>query len=167
MTEPQGQDVFTIEEWDGAHPRWAEFVQCLERAAPEQLPFVLGDYSRHLPCYLTVALQAGQVVGFLRFGVQAIGPEAGCPPLVLNALALMEAKIHAFAVRQERRGQGIGTALQRWALQRAKALDCYQLASHSGYEREANFHLKLSLGFAAQPGNGAVQFLMPLHAGDC
>lgn len=162
MTEPQ-QTSFSLEEWDETHPRWSEFLECLEQVAPEQAPFVLGDYSCNLPCHLVVALQAGQVVGFLRFGIQAIGPETDCPPLTLNGTVLTEAKIHAFAVREERRGQGIGTALQRWAIQRAKDLGCYQLASHSAYEREANFHVKLSLGFAAHAEDGSVRFLMPLR----
>ena len=162
MIEPQNKQAFTIQEWDEAHPRWMEFVQCLEQTAPEQTPFVLGEYSRNLPCYLAVALKEEQVVGFLRFGIQQIGPEANCPPLILNGVALTEAKIHAFAVREEQRGQGIGTALQKWAIGRAKERGCYQLASHSSYERAANYHVKLSLGFAAQPENQSVYFLMPL-----
>lgn len=167
MTEPHDQETYALQEWDNAHPRWEEFVRCLEQTAPEQAPFVLGEYSRHLPCYLCVALQDEQVVGFLRFGVQPIGPEAGCPPLVLNGVLLTEAKIHAFAVREERRGQGIGTALQRWAIRRAKELGCYQVASYSSYGRDANYHVKLSLGFGAQPeAHGdeeqGVYFIMPL-----
>jgi GNAT superfamily N-acetyltransferase len=168
VTEPYDHQMFTLQEWDNAHPRWEEFVQCLEQSAPEQSPFVLGDYSRHLLCYLCVALQNEQVVGFLRFGIQPIGPEAHCPPLVLNGVPLTEAKIHAFAVREERRGQGIGTALQRWAIGRAKELGCFQLASYSSYGREANHHIKLSLGFGAQPeahgdNQQGVYFIMPLQ----
>ena len=168
MTEPYDQQTFTLQEWDNAHPRWEEFVQCLEQTAPEQAPFVLGEYSRNLPCYLCVALQDEQVVGFLRFGIQSIGPEAHCPPLVLNGIPLTEAKIHAFAVREERRGQGIGTALQRWAIRRAKELGCFQVASYSSYGRDANHHIKLSLGFGAQPevhgdNQQGVYFIMPLQ----
>ena len=100
----------------------------------------------------------------MRFGVQPIGPEARCPPLALGGVPLTEAKIHAFAVLEERRGQGIGRALQRWAIGRSRGLGCHQLASHSGYDKEANFRLKLSLGFAAQPEQQSVYFLMPLHA---
>jgi len=44
-------------------------VRCLEETAPEQAPFVLGDYARHLPCYLSAAFQNDQIVGFLRFGI--------------------------------------------------------------------------------------------------
>lgn len=163
-TQLSGEGLpFRLEEWSEEHPRWGEFVQCLEQTAPEQSPFVLGDYSRDLQCYLCVALQGDRVVGFLRFGIQLIGPEAKCPPLALNSIVLTEAKIHAFAVREESRGRGIGTALQRWAINRARALDCYQLASHSAYHSEANFQVKLSLGFAALPENNSVYFLMPLR----
>jgi len=171
MTNPLDPPAFTLQEWDQAHPRWEEFVQCLEQSAPEQAPFVLGEYSRQLPCYLCVALQNDRVVGFLRFGVQPIGPEARCPPLVLNGIPLTEAKIHAFAVREECRGQGIGTALQRWVIRRAKELGCFQVASYSSYGREANYHIKLALGFGAQPethgdDQHGVYFIMPLQAGD-
>ena len=154
---------FILQEWDNAHSRWNEFVQCLEQAAPEQSPFVLGEYSRHLLCSLCIALQEDQVVGFLRFGIQPIGPEEQCPPLVLDGVQLTEAKIHAFAVREERRGQGIGKALQKWAIQRAKEQGCYQLVSHTSYENVANLHVKLSLGFAAHPENQSVRLLMPLR----
>lgn len=157
---------FVIEEWTEDHSRWGEFLECLERAAPEQKPFVLGDYSQGLPCHLLVALQADRVVGFLRFGVQPIGRESGCPPRVLDGAALTEAKIHAFAVREESRCQGIGTALQRHAISLARSLGCHQLASHSSYERAANCRVKLRLGFSALPeAHGqSIVFLMPLRA---
>ena len=157
--------LFTVEELDEAHPHWAEFVRCLEQIAPEQAPFVLGEYARHLPCHLLVALQENQVVGFLRFGVQTIGVEENCPPLTLAGVPLTEAKIHAYAVREERRGHGIGTALQRRAIAVARELGCHQLSSHSSYERKANCHVKLSLGFCALPERqGSIHFLMPLRA---
>lgn len=159
---------FSIEEWDETHPRWSEFVSCLEEVAPDQVPFVLGEAYRALPCCLLVALQASQVAGFLRFAVQPIGPEARCPELLLDGVLLTEAKIHAFAVREDARGQGIGTALQVQALRRAREIGCYQVASYSSYGRDANHHIKLSLGFAAQPevhgdNHQGVYFLMPLR----
>jgi len=159
---------YSIEEWDETHPRWPEFVACLEGVAPEQSPFVLGERYRAHQSYLLVALQSDQVVGFIRFAVQPIGPEAKCPPLSLNGVQLTEAKIHAFAVREEARGQGIGTELQRRTIRRAAGLGCYQVASYSSYGRDANHHIKLSLGFAAQPevhgdNHQGVYFLMPLR----
>jgi len=156
---------FVIEEWTEDHPRWADFLECLEQTAPEQAPFVLGEYSQGLPCHLLVALQADRVVGFLRFGVQPIGRESGCPPLVLNSAALTEAKIHAFAVRGESRCQGIGTSLQQHAISFTMSLGCHQLVSHSSYERAANCRVKLRLGFSALPeAQGSIYFLMPLRS---
>lgn len=156
---------FVIEEWAEEHPCWGDFLECLDRAAPEQAPFVLGEYSQGLPCHLLVALRADRVVGFLRFGVQPIGRESGCPTLLLDREALTEAKIHAFAVREESRCQGIGTSLQQHAISLARSLDCHQLASHSSYERAANCRVKLRLGFSALPEvQGSIYFLMPLRS---
>ena len=159
---------YLIEEWDETHPRWPEFVACLEIVAPDQVPFVLKDYYRGYPSYLLVALQWNEVVGFIRFAVQPIGPEVKCPKLYLHEVQLTEAKIHAFAVREGARGQGIGTELQRQTIRRAKELGCYQVASYSSYGRDANHHIKLCLGFAAQPevhgdNQQGVYFLMPLQ----
>lgn len=83
-------------------------------------------------------------------------------------MPLTEAKIHAFAVREDARCQGIGKELQRRTIWRAKALGCYQVASYSSYGRDANHHVKLSLGFAAQPevhgdNHQGVYFVMPLQ----
>ena len=159
---------YLIEEWSETHPRWGEFAACLELAAPEQAPVVFGDYCRAYPAYLLVALRLDEVVGFLRFAVQPIGPEANCPILSLGGVPLTEAKIHAFAVREDARCRGIGTVLQKQAIIRAKELGCYQLASYSSYGRDANYQIKLSLGFAAQPeshgeNEQGVYFVMPLQ----
>ena len=162
------KNKYAIEEWNEIHPRWQEFVTCLKNVAPEQEPFIFGEYYRSYQTYLFIALQLDEVVGFLRFAVQPIGPEAKCPPLYKNDVQLTEAKIHAFAVREKARGQGIGTALQKRAIYRAKGLDCYQVASYSSYGRDANYHIKLSLGFGAQPevhgdNEKGVYFIMPLQ----
>lgn len=162
------KSYFLIEEWDETHPRWNEFVACLEMTAPEQAPFVLDGPYGTLRSVLLVALQSNEVVGFIRFAVQPIGPEARCPALYLDGVQLTEAKIHAFAVRPDARNQGIGMELQKHTIQRAKALGCYQVSSYSSYGHDANHHLKLSLGFAAQPemhgdNHQGVYFLLPLQ----
>lgn len=164
-------ETVMIEEWDENHSRWQEFLGYLEEVAPDQVPFVLGDYYRAYACTLLVALVDGEVAGCLRFAVQPIGPEAGCPALYLDAVPLYEAKIHVFAVGEAYRNRGIGTRLQKQAIRRARQLGCYQLASYSSYGRDANYHVKLSLGFAAQPevhGNNhqGCYFLMPLRLSD-
>ncbi len=162
------KEKFVIEEWDEVHPRWQEFLSCLKTAAPEQEPFVYGEYYRTFQTYLFVALQLNEVVGFLRFAVQPIGPEVKCPPLYKNGTQLTEAKIHAFAVIENARRQGIGTELQKLAIYRAKELECYQVTSYSSYGREANYRIKLSLGFGVQPeihgdNEKGVYFIMPLQ----
>lgn len=159
---------YLIEEWDETHPRWHEFVACLKMVAPEQAHFVIDEYYGEHRSYLLVALQSNEVVGFIRFAVQPIGPEVKCPPLYLDGVQLTEAKIHAFAVRQDARNQGIGMELQRQTIHRAKVIGCYQVLSYSSYGHDANHHIKLSLGFAAQPevhgdNHQGIYFLLPLQ----
>lgn len=161
---------YTIEEWKATHPHYLDFLNCLHETAPDQAPFVTGGYYGTLPTRLWVAKVQNQVAGFLRIVLQPIGPEAHCPPLEVKATMLIEAKIHAFAVREEFRKRGIGRALQQKAIQRAQELGCFQLSSYSPYECTANHRLKLGLGFAAQPETHfeegrevkGVYFLMPL-----
>ncbi|MEM5775993.1 MAG: GNAT family N-acetyltransferase [Anaerolineaceae bacterium] len=158
---------FLIEEWGDDHPRLSEMIECLKAAAPEQLQFLQGSYFQNFPCYRLVALRQNQVAGLLQFAVLPIGSEVNCPTLTLDGRTLTEAKIHAFAVHPDYRCQGMGKALQKHAIRLAHRLGCYQLASYSSYGREANFHVKLSLGFAVQPevhgdNEKGVYFIMPL-----
>ena len=164
--EVEGNVVF--EEWDASHPRFSEFLQFLQSVAADQVQFVVGEYYARYEPHLLVALDDRQVAGAIRFAVQPIGPEARCPVVHLGGTPLTEAKIHVFAVRPASRGHGIGTLLQRWVIARARDLGCHQVASYSCYDKEANYHIKLSLGFAAQPevhgdNEQGVYFLMPLR----
>ncbi len=157
-----------FEEWGANHDRAPEFLRFLQAVAPEQVPFVVGEYYARHTSYLLVALHAGEVAGAIRFAVQPIGPEAHCPMLHHDGNPLTEAKIHVFAVRPASRCLGIGTQLQKLAIGRARDLGCYQVASYSCYDKEANYHIKLSLGFAAQPEDHGepipgAYFLMPLR----
>ena len=164
----QSPDLRSFEEWDDSHGRYHQFLDFLRDVVPEQVEFVLGEYYRRHRSYLMVALQGEALVGAIRFAVQPIGPEARCPVVCLDGVELTEAKIHVFAVRPESRGHHIGTQLQQWVIRRARALGCHQVASYSCYDRMANYHIKLSLGFAVQPevhGDNVqgVYFLMPLR----
>ena len=154
--------------WTPDHPRWGDLLACVEREGQRawleaQLPFHLGSY-------VLVALQDGEIIGFLRFALQQIGPEADCPPLLVDGEALIEAKILAFGVVAHFRNQGIGTALQRNAIAKARALGCYQVRSWSLLKYRANHRLKLKLGFCAQPerranGQQGFYYLLPLKPG--
>jgi GNAT superfamily N-acetyltransferase len=114
-----------------------------------------------------VALDGESLAGFLRFVTQQIGPPDVCPPLLMNGEPLIEAKILAFGVPESYRRRGIGTRLQRAAIDLARELGCYQLRSWSLAHYTANHALKLKLGFAAQPeqranGQQGFYFVLPL-----
>ncbi len=160
-----------FEEWDNGHPRFLEFLDFLRGVAPDQVPFVIGEYYAGHTSHLCVALEDGELAGAIRFAIQPIGREARCPVLHIDGMQLTEAKIHVFAVRPASRDRGIGMLLQKWVIRRARGVGCYQVASYSCYDKEANYHVKLSLGFAAQPeihgdNEQGVYFLMPLRSSE-
>jgi GNAT superfamily N-acetyltransferase len=136
---------FRIESWSEDDPRWAELVELFD--TQEQLRWVLPDEKRLRPSSeVLVAVADERPVGFLVFLVQEIGPPDNCP-----AFGQTEAKVVAFAVRAEYRRRGIGTALQRRALEVARQLDCYQLRSVTDVWRDENRQVKLALGFGVHP----------------
>jgi GNAT superfamily N-acetyltransferase len=107
--------------------------------------------------------------GFL-YGSQTqhIGSDAEHETVLLNGVALTEAKVLAFGVIPAQQRQGIGRALQEAALWRAERLGCYQVRSHSSGSHTANHALKLAMGFGVHPivrgdDKGGVYFVMPLH----
>ena len=103
---------------------------------------------------------------FLMFVVWGIGPhDREHPTLHLCGKVLKEAKILAFGVKDGYRRQGIGTALQKYAIKQAKLFGCYQVRSVSGEGYPENHQLKLSLGFAVEPmerEEKCLAFVMPL-----
>lgn len=136
---------FRIESWREDGPRWAELVELLD--AQEQRRWVLPDEQRLRPSSeVLVAVADDRPVGFLVFLVQEIGPPDNCP-----AFGKTEAKVVAFAVRADYRRRGIGTVLQRRALEVARQLGCYQLRSVTDVWRDENRQVKLALGFAVHP----------------
>jgi GNAT superfamily N-acetyltransferase len=136
---------YRIESWSPSHPRWHELVGLF--AAEGQLRWVLPDETELRPStHVLAALVRDEPVGFLAFIVQEIGPADGVPPL-----GLTEAKVLAFGVSVASRGRGIGTALQRRALERARELGCYQVRSVTDARREENVRVKIRLGFGAHP----------------
>lgn len=146
--------------WDAAHELGVRL---------EQKDWLAFRAEWHRSSHLWVATSGGEVVGFLRFVIQSIGPDMDCPEVVMNGERLMEAKILAFGVASEWRRQGIGRALQEAAIIHARKLGCYQVRSHSGGELDANHQLKLAMGFAIHPivrgkDRQGCYFIMPLRA---
>ena len=75
-----------------------------------------------------------------------------CPILTdRNGNELTEAKIRAFHVDALHRNRGIGTALQRLVLAMARDLGCFQVRSRSATSRDANYAIKIKLGYACHP----------------
>ena len=119
----------------------------------------------HLDKHTLVAVTAGRLVGFLRFAVQEIGPDADRPSLTRRGKPMREAYVLAFGVAEDCRRRGIGTALQHELIEQATSLACIQVRSRSAGDRLANHELKLSLGFGVHPTkatDGAVFFVLPL-----
>jgi GNAT superfamily N-acetyltransferase len=65
--------------------------------------------------------------------------------------ALTETYVQTFHVDEACRRRGIGEQLQRAGLAHTQQLGCYQMRSWSSLNRDANYQLKLKLGFAAHP----------------
>ncbi len=68
-----------------------------------------------------------------------------------DGTGLHEAFVMSFAVEVAQRRLGYGRALQEAAVEKARALGCYQMRSWSSADRTENYALKLSMGFAVVP----------------
>ena len=145
---------------------WQQVWPVVEALGQENYVQVQAGHFR--ASHFLAALVNGQPVGFLRFVVQRLGEDEGRPPIVFQEQTLYEAKIIAFGVLPEERNQGIGRSLQQEAMRRAKALSCCQVRSRSDYGNDANYHLKISLGFGIQPSleNDSVYFVKAVPAAD-
>jgi GNAT superfamily N-acetyltransferase len=159
----------TIVEWTPEHPRWGELRALV--MALRQTNWVDFSADFHQSNHVLVAMRGDEIAGFLRFVVQAIGPDMDCPPVRLGDATLTEAKILAFGVAPAQRRQGVGRALQLAAIERARRLGCWQVRSHSGGDSTANHQLKLALGFGVQPivrgdDRRGAYFVLPLKGGE-
>jgi GNAT superfamily N-acetyltransferase len=65
--------------------------------------------------------------------------------------ALTETYVQTFHVEEAYRRRGLGEQLQRAGLEQTQLLGCYQMRSWSSLNRDANYQLKLKLGFSAHP----------------
>ena len=155
-----------VQEWKPDHQRWPELVAFVTQQSQRDWLTFSADW--HASSHVLVALHNTEIVGFLRFVLQDIGPDADCPPVQWNGENLREAKVLAFGVLPAHRRQGIGRTLQEALGQQARALGCYQIRSHSGGDNRENHQLKLSLGYGVHPivrGNDrhGIYFILPLR----
>jgi GNAT superfamily N-acetyltransferase len=166
MTNPA---ALSIEEWDLQHPRWSELLALVSQLHQSEWFAFVAKW--HASSHVLVALRSSAIVGFLRFVLQEIGPDSDCPPIQFQGKNLQEAKVLAFGVLSLQRRQGIGRALQEALRQLARALDCYQIRSHSSGDNLENHQLKLSLGYSVHPiirgeDRRGVYFILPLRRGE-
>ena len=160
------QQHCSIQELTPDHPDWQEFVGLVNDLKQEDWAF--NPYFEQFSRYFLAARQEGTLVGFLMFVVWDIGPhDRDHPPIQIHGKTLKEAKILAFGVKEGYRRQGIGTALQEYAIKQAKLFDCYQVRSVSGENYPENHLLKLAMGFAVEPmerDEKCLAFVLPLKS---
>lgn len=142
-------------------------LEFLSTVAPEQMQFVSGEFFKHGENYAFGIYKDGRLVAAIRYCCQDIGEEQCCPIIRLHESSLTEAKINVFVVHRDFRGNGFGSLLQKHVIEHAKKRGCYQVSSYSTYDKVANYHIKLKLGFCAQPekqpdGTRGCYFLMKL-----
>ena len=138
------------------HPLWPEYLAHLERATMRR--WGVTEDNQPLPdtSYLG-AVVAARVVAHLSLRRQPLLLPAGdavpqeTPILDADGQPLLETFVQTFAVDAGCRRQGHGRALQLAALALTRELGACQLRSWSSLGHDANYALKISLGFAACP----------------
>ncbi|MEM7129444.1 MAG: GNAT family N-acetyltransferase [Chloroflexota bacterium] len=141
---------------------WSELMGTVKSLNQTNWVTIQADHFQS--SHMLVATVNEQTVGFLRFIIQRLGEDEERPPIAFKGKTLYEAKIIAFGVVPEVRNQGIGRMLQEAAQVHARELGCYQIRSRSSYGNDANYHLKIDMGFAIQPSleNDSVYFMITL-----
>jgi GNAT superfamily N-acetyltransferase len=108
--------------------------------------------------HFLVAVEDDNVVGYITIKLQYIvipatersgGEEK--PLTYANGTHLKETFVQTFAVAEEYRRQGHGRDLQIEALNLTRGLGAYQMRSWSSSDKDANYALKLHLGFSVHP----------------
>ena len=160
-----GEDLSIIEISEESED-WRRLWPVVELLNQQQNVQVQAGHFRS--SHVLAALVKDRPVGFLRFVVQRIGEGEGRPPILFQKRTTSEAKIIAFGVLPKERNRGIGRALQQEGMRRAHELDCCQVRSRSDYGNDANYHLKISLGFGIQPSleNDSVYFVKAIPTAD-
>ena len=139
-------------------PNWKLYVAHLRHN--DQARWVLNGRDR--PKFEEMVLlgieQDGAIVASLTLKVQPIVTPAtvwaGGKETVLkdaDGEMLTETFVQTFYVNEAYRRRGLGELLQQEGVAATRQLGCYQMRSWSSLDRDANYQLKLKLGFAAHP----------------
>ena len=95
----------TIAEWESQHARWVELLAFVNQL--NQMDWFTFTAEWHSSSHVLVAQRNSEIVGFLRFVIQDIGPDMDCPPIQWKGENLGEAKVIAFGVLLSQLRQGI------------------------------------------------------------
>lgn len=133
----------------GDHELWPAILAHLERVRMTRWAVTEAGQPLEQVLYLG-AVESRQIVGHISLRRQTLLLPDGTP-IQLRDHPLEELFVETFAVDEDYRRQGLGTALQLAALRAAHDLGCYQLRSWSSFDHPENYLLKLRLGFAVHP----------------
>ena len=142
---------YNISEINPDHKSWPNLLKTAAMLGPRKSRWLSIQADYHLSSHTLVAVFDEQIIGFLRFSIRRLGVAEARPTITFKDNTLIEAKVIAFAVVPDYRNQGIGRTLQETGMKLAKSRGCYQYRSRSHYRSKANYHLKISMGFAIQP----------------
>ena len=156
-------DTLRIVELDPTHQRWDDVVD-LADSILDQARYLTKKLAWADESHVLGAFHGDRCVGFLRFTVQVIGSEEGRTPVVHEDEALREGFVEAFGVEPDARRAGVGTALQRRAIEQSRAAGCWQMRSRSPITSTENDALKLDAGYVLDPSeeNDSYYFLLKL-----
>jgi GNAT superfamily N-acetyltransferase len=152
-----GGDIVTpnIARIDQGHELWAELEEHLQRSGDWR--WVSNEQGILPGVRFIAALCDGRVVGHISLKQQELEVPSEPPTsLSLSGRNVYENFVQTFHVDEAYRRQGLGSALQLEALEWSRELGCFQLRSWSSLDRQANYALKLKLGFAFCPGTYVV-----------
>ena len=102
----------------------------------------------HREDHLLAAFAGEEVIGFLRFVVQPVGPQSGREPVTIRGAEMLEAKIYTYGVLPAWRRRGASVLLQREAITLAMSHGCHQIRLHGRGGEDAYANLKAALASA-------------------
>lgn len=146
-----------VQKFSQTHTHWAQYLEHTDKH--DMTRWITDEQRNALPDvhYLGYLLD-GSVVGHLALKEQPlIVPQTewsrGLEHTVTseNNETLTELYVLTFAVDEEFRRHGYGSTLQRAGLTLGRERRAYQMRSWSSLDKDANFDLKLKLGFAVHP----------------
>lgn len=139
-------------------------VTSLAASVLEQDRYLTREYRHAIESYVLGAFHGDAAVGFLRLLIQVIGAAEGRPAIHHDGAPLTEAYVEAFGVDPPARRRGVGSALQRRAIEHARLAGCYQIRSRSPVTSVENYALKVAAGYVMSPSeqNDSYYFLLRL-----